>query len=101
WARHGTAIEFEPLLDVLSFIALPDQLVTLPPETVERMRRALLDFVPAGRFPGVDVPVPGAGAAAAVEQAKIPISTLTTPETTGVALDGLYSATTFGLQLDV
>ena len=101
WARHGTAIEFEPLLDVLSFIALPDQLVTFPPETIERMRGELLESVPDGRFPGVDVPVLGAGAAAAVEQAQIPISTLATPEATGVALDGLYSATTFGLQLDV
>src|SRR6185295_699900 len=33
WARHGTALEFEPLLDVLGFIALPDQLLTLSPET--------------------------------------------------------------------
>ena len=45
--------------------------------------------------------VPGAEAAAAVEQAKIPVSTLATPGATGVALDGLYSATTFGLQLDI
>ena len=57
--------------------------------------------MPDGRFPGVDVPVPGAEAAAAVEQAKIPVSTLSAPDVTGVALDGLYSATTFGLQLDV
>jgi len=101
WARHGTAIEFEPLLDVLSFVALSDQILPLPPEKVERMRVELLVSVPDGRFPGVDVPVPGAESAAAVEQAKIPVSTLATPGATGVALDGLYSATTFGLQLDV
>ena len=101
WAMHGTALEFEPLLDVLSFVALSDELLALPPETVERVRGDLLDSVPDGRFPGVDVPVPGADAAAALEQAKIPVSTLATPDATGVALDGLYSATTFGLQLDI
>ena len=101
WARHGTAIEFEPLLDVLGFVALSDQLLPLSPATLEGIQRELLVSVPDGRFPGVDVPVPGAEAAAAVEQAKIPASTLATPDATGVALDGLYSATTFGLQLDV
>jgi hypothetical protein len=53
---------------------------------------------PSSRDASAALPRP---AAAAVEQAKIPTSTLTTPEGTGVALDGLYSATTFGLQLDI
>lgn len=101
WARQGTAIEFEPLLDVLSVVALSDQLLSQPPATLERLRQELLDVVPDGRFPGIDVPVPGADAAAAIEQAKIPVSTLSAPDMTGVALDGLYSATTFGLQLDI
>ena len=57
--------------------------------------------MPDGAFPGVDCPVPGAAAAAAIEKAKIPPSTLATPDATGVALDGLYEATTFGLQLDI
>ena len=61
----------------------------------------LVAQVSDGTFPGVDCPVPGAEAAAAIERAKIPASTLASPETTGVALDGLYSATTFGLQLDI
>jgi hypothetical protein len=101
WTEHGIAQEYAPLLDVLSVVALSDQLLTLPPETPEALRQEILHVVPDGRFPGVDVPVPGADAAAAVEQAKIPVSTLSAPEVTGVALDGLYSATTFGLQLDV
>ena len=101
WARHGTAIEFEPLLDVLGFVALSDQLLTLSPATLEGIRQELAVAVPDGRFPGVDVPVPGAQAAAAIEEARIPASTLSAPDATGVALDGLYSATTFGLQLDV
>jgi hypothetical protein len=101
WTEHGTAQEYAPLLDVLSVVALSDELLKLPPTTHDGIRQELLKDVPDGRFPGVDVPVPGARAAAAVEQAKIPISTLSAPDVTGVALDGLYSATTFGLQLDV
>lgn len=101
WTEHGHAQEYAPLLDVLSIVALSDQLLTLPPATQDQMRLALRQSVPDGQFPGVDGPVPGAEAAAAVEQAKIPVSTLSAPDATGVALDGLYSATTFGLQLDV
>ncbi len=101
WTEHGIAQEYAPLFDVLSVVALSDQLLTLPPATQDQMRQELAQSVPDGRFPGVDVPVPGAEAAAALEQAKIPVSTLSTPDLTGVALDGLYSATTFGFQLDV
>ena len=71
------------------------------PAALEALRVDLLAAVPDGAFPGVDCPVPGADAAAAIEQAKIPVSTLATPDATGVALDGLFEATTFGLQLDV
>ena len=101
WDERGHAIEFEPLLDVLGFVALSDQLLTLTPAALDGIRQELLVAVPDGRFPGIDVPVPGAAAAAAIEEATIPVSTLATPDVTGVALDGLYSATTFGLQLDV
>jgi hypothetical protein len=101
WTVHGVAQEYAPLLDVLSVVALSDHLLTLPPGVPDQMRQELLELVPDGMFPGVDVPVPGADAAAAVEQAKIPVSTLSAPDVTGVALDGLYSATTFGLQLDI
>jgi hypothetical protein len=101
WTDHGIAQEYAPLLNVLSVVTLSDQLSTLPPATVDKMRQDLLAVVPDGQFPGVDVAVPGADAAAAIEQAKIPVSTLSTPDVTGVALDGLYSATTWGLQLDV
>jgi hypothetical protein len=102
WTEHGLAREYGPLLDVLSVVTLSDQLLTLPPTSLDEMRHALLEHVPDGKFPGVDVPVPSAEAsAAAVEQAKIPVSTLSAPDQTGIALDGLYSATTWGLQLDI
>lgn len=101
WLDRGVALDFAPLLDVLGFVALSDQIMAMPPATQEATRQELLAALPDGRFPGVDVAVPGAVAAAAVEQAKIPVSTLSTPDATGVALDGLYSATTFGLQLDI
>jgi hypothetical protein len=101
WTEHGHLQEYAPLLDVLSVVTLSDQLLTLPPATLDQLRQELLEAVPDGQFPGVDVPVPGADRAAAVEQAKIPVSTLSPPDVTGVALDGLYSATTWGLQLDV
>jgi hypothetical protein len=101
WAEHGHAQEYGPLLDVLSVVALSDQLLKLPPATADQMRQELLQVVTDGRFPGVDVSVPGAEAAAAIGQAKIPASTLSAPDVTGVALDGLYSATTSGLQLDI
>jgi hypothetical protein len=101
WTNHGVAQDYAPLLDVLSVVAISDQLLTMPAETHEPMRQEFLGLVPDGRFPGVDVTVPGADAAAAVDQAKVPVSTLAMPDVTGVALDGLYSATTFGLTFDI
>ncbi|MFI5226571.1 MAG: hypothetical protein ACHQ3P_07850, partial [Candidatus Limnocylindrales bacterium] len=84
-----------------SVVALPGVIQSLAPAALEELRVDLLAAVPDGSFPGVDCPVPGAGAAEAIEKAKIPPSTLATPDATGVALDGLYEATTFGLQLDI
>jgi hypothetical protein len=101
WIDNGLSLQYQPLFDVLSVAALPDVLRTMAPEATEEMRQELLALVPDGRFPGIDVAVPGAEAAAAIEQAKIPPSTLSTPDVTGVALDGLYLANTFGLQFDV
>ncbi len=101
WTDRGVAQEYAPLLDVLSVVVLSDQLLTLPPERLDGMRQELVGLVPDGEFPGIDVAVPGAQAAAIVEQAKIPVSTLSAPAVTGVALDGLYSGTTFGLQFDI
>ncbi len=101
WTDRGLAQDYAPLFDVLSFVALPGVIQALEPAAIEALRVELLAAVPDGAFPGVDCPVPGAAAAAAIEQAKIPASTLATPDATGVALDGLYEATTFGLQLDI
>jgi hypothetical protein len=101
WLDHGLAQDYAPLFDVLSVVALPGALQGLDPAALEAVRTDLVAAVPDGSFPGVDCPVPGAEAAAAIERAKIPASTLASPESTGVALDGLYSATTFGLQLDI
>jgi hypothetical protein len=101
WMDRGLDQDYAELLDVLSVVALSAHLPSLPPATLDQLRQELLQSVPDGQFPGVDVPVPGAEAAAAVEQAKIPASPLSPPDVSGVALDGLYSATTFGLQLDI
>jgi hypothetical protein len=105
WANQGAAMEYGPLLDVLSLTVLPNQLQGLTPDRVEAVRLALLERVPDGHFPGIDAPVPGAEAAAqvaeATHRASIPASDLAAPDRTGNALDGLYSATTFGLQLDI
>jgi hypothetical protein len=105
WADKGSAQDYGPLLDVLSLTVLPNHLQGLSADEVEAIRRELLSQVPDGHFPGIDGPVPGAEAAAevaeAAHRASIPPSDLATPDRTGVALDGLYSATTFGLQLDI
>jgi hypothetical protein len=101
WTEHGLAMDFEPLSDVISVAFLPGHVQGLPPDVRERVRQELLALVPDGRFPGVDVPVPGADAAASARQARIPASALRPPTETGTALDGLYRASTFGLQLDI
>jgi len=101
WTDRGLALDFAPLVDVLSLAWLPGTLQRLPPDRQEALRKELLAQVPDGQFPGVDVPVPGAAAAAAAERAAIPASTLASPESTGVALDGLYQSTNFGLQLNI
>ena len=101
WLDRGAALDFAPLVDVLSIAWLPGTLQRLPPDRQEALREQLLAQVPDGRFPGVDVPVPGAAAAAAAERAALPPSTLTSPGGTGVALDGLFQSTNFGLQLNI
>jgi hypothetical protein len=101
WMDRGLDQDYAPLLDVLSVVALSERLATEPPATLGQLREELLQVVPDGKFPGVDVAVPGAEAAGAIEQAKIPASPLSAPDVSGVALDGLYSATTVGLQLDI
>jgi hypothetical protein len=105
WVDKGSAMDYGPLLDVLSLTVLPNHLQGLALEEIEAIRQELLARVPDGHFPGIDGAVPGADAAAAVAEAEhraaIPASDLASPADTGFALDGLYSATTFGLQLDI
>ena len=102
WTEHGIAQEYAPLLDVLSVVALSDQLLTLPPATQEEIRQSTgaVRATTAGsrastcRFPA---PMPRRPSSRPRSRSR----RSPTPDVTGVALDGLYSATTLGLQLDV
>lgn len=102
WTQDGSTLDYTRLYDVLSLVWLLGGLQGLAPADQESLRAQLAAEVPDGAFPGIDAAVPGAAAAAATEaEALEAFLDQAPPPSPDVALDGLYSATTFGLQLDI
>lgn len=101
WTEDGLALDFSCLNEVLSFVWLFEGLQSATPVQQEAVRQQLVRSIPFGSFPGVDVDIPGIAAAKQALGPLVPPSTLRAPTQTGVALNGVYLATTSNFQLNI
>lgn len=108
WHTDSFNFDYSWLQEVLSFVWAIAELRTATPQQMEAVRQEFLAHMPDGVFPGIDTLVPGLAHTKQVPGFGLPVpSVLQSPawqqphwETT-VGLNGLYIATTWGLQLNI